>query len=173
MNPQKKTYRIRVNNQIRVPQVKVVSDTGEFIGVMATSDALRKAMDLSLDLVEVNPNSNPPVCKIIDYGKYKYDEKKKAAANKSAQPELKEIKLGPNTDDNDIMHKIKQAKEFLSEKDMIKFSIKFRGREITHQDLGKQKLQFIVEQLSDMIAAKPMIVTEGKVMSMVVFPKKG
>lgn len=164
--------RNRANNQIRVPEVKVLDSDGNFIGVMNTNDAIRKAQMAGLDLVEINPNSNPPVCKIVELGKFKYDEKKKAQASNKSATELKEIKLGPNTEENDLNHKIKIALEFLEGKNKVKFSIKFRGREITHPQLGRDKLEFILNQIGPVIAFRPNIVVDGKIMSMIVDPKK-
>ncbi len=141
---------------------------------MATRDALKAAQDKGLDLVEINPRSTPPVCKIMDYGKYKYEEKKKAQAAKKNQTiqELKELTFRPNTDENDLKHKLSQAKEFLADGDRVKFTVRFRGREITHANLGKEKLEWILQELHGLITDKPQISLEGKFMWMIVSPTK-
>lgn len=166
--------RIRINHQIRIPQIRVVANDGDNLGVMATRDALKMAQDQQLDLVEINPRAVPPVCKIMDYGKFKYDEKKKAQAAKKNQhnQELKEITFRPNTDENDLSHKLVQVKEFLAEGNKVKFTIRFRGREITHPQVGKDKLDWILQQLAGLIVPNPQISLEGKFMSMMVSPVK-
>lgn len=171
---QNQQYRVRVNNYIRVPQVRVVYEDGTNGGIMATRDALKAAQDKGLDLVEINPRSVPPVCKIMDYGKYKYEEKKKAQAAKKNQTiqELKELTFRPNTDENDLKHKVSQAKEFLADGDRVKFTVRFRGREITHANLGKEKLEWILQELHGLITDKPQINLEGKFMSMICTPVK-
>lgn len=173
-NNNQNQYRTRINHYIRVPQVRVIADDDTNKGIMATRDALKMAQDLSLDLVEINPRAIPPVCKIMDYGKYKYEEKKKAQAAKKNQrnQELKELTFRPNTDENDLKHKLEQAKGFLADGDKVKFTIRFRGREISHADIGKDKLTWILEQLQGLITDKPQINLEGKFMHMTVSPIK-
>ncbi len=167
-------YRVRINKYIRVPQIRVVLEDGSNAGVMNTYDALKMAQDQGLDLVEINPKAQPPVCKIMDYGKYKYEEKKKAQLNKKNQQvqELKELTFRPNTDENDLSHKLAQAKGFLAEGDRVKFTIRFRGREIVHANIGKEKLDWILNELSGAIVPNPQINLEGKFMSMIVSPTK-
>lgn len=171
---QQREQRIRINFQIRIPQIRVVASNGDNLGVMATRDALKMAQDEALDLVEINPRAVPPVCKIMDYGKYKYDEKKKAQAARRNQQnqELKELTFRPNTDENDLAHKVVQAKEFLEEGNKVKFTIRFRGREITHPQIGKDKLDWILKELTGLIVANPQVNLEGKFMSMIVSPTK-
>lgn len=166
--------RIRTNFQIRIPQIRVVANDGTNLGVMNTRDALKMAQDQALDLVEINPRAVPPVCKIMDFGKYKYEEKKKLQAAKKNQQvsELKELTFRPNTDENDLNHKVDQAKEFVAEGHKVKFTIRFRGREITHPDVGKSKLEWIIQQLGRSIAPNPQVNLEGKFMSMIVSPAK-
>lgn len=173
-NTQQREIRIRTNFQIRVPQIRVVANDGTNLGVMATREALKMAQEQALDLVEINPRAVPPVCKIMDYGKYKYEEKKKAQAAKKNQQvqELKELTFRPNTDANDLTHKVAQAKEFLAEGHRVKFTIRFRGREITHPDVGKEKLNWILQELTGLIAPSPQISLEGKFMNMTVLPLK-
>lgn len=167
-------YRVRINKYIRVPQIRVVLEDGSNAGVMNTYEALKMAQDQGLDLVEINPKAQPPVCKIMDYGKYKYEEKKKQQAAKKNQQvqELKELTFRPNTDENDLSHKLTQAKGFLAEGDRVKFTVRFRGREIVHANIGKEKLEWILNELSGTIAPNPQINLEGKFMSMIVSPTK-
>ena len=167
-------YRTRINGYIRVPQIRVILEDGSSPGIINTWEALKMAQDLSLDLVEINPKAVPPVCKIMDYGKFKYEEKKKQAESKKAQKnqDLKELSFRPNTDENDLRHKLDQAKTFLGEGDRVKFTIRFRGREITHPQVGKDKLDWIVTQLTGLIVNVPPVSLEGKFMSMIVVPTK-
>lgn len=173
-NNQQREYRVRINQFIRIPQIRVVGADGSNLGIMATRDALKQAQDAGLDLVEINPKAQPPVCKIMDYGKYKYDEKKKAQAAKKNQvvQELKELTFRPNTDENDLAHKLEQAKGFLEEGDRVKFTVRFRGREIVHSNIGKEKLEWLLKELGSAVAPNPQINLEGKFMSMVVSPTK-
>lgn len=167
-------WRTRINRFIKVPQIRVLDNEGNNLGIMDTYKALKQAQDAGLDLVEINPKAQPPVCKIMDYGKFKYEEKKKAQAAKKNQQtqELKELTFRPNTDENDLTHKVAQAKEFLAEGDKVKFTVRFRGREIVHADIGKDKLNWILQELSGLIAQNPQINLEGKFMSMIVSPTK-
>jgi len=170
----KSQYRIRVNQFIRVPQVRVILSNGDNGGIMSTRDALKLAQNENLDLVEINPRAQPPVCKIVDYGKYKYDEKKKMSEAKKNQKiqELKELTFRPNTDQNDLSHKLDQAKEFLAEGHKVKFTIRFRGREITHPEVGKTKIEWLFKELAGLIQTVPPISMEGKFMSAIVAPAK-
>ena len=168
------TYRIRINGYIRVPQVRVILSDGSSAGVMDTREALRLAQDQGLDLIEINPKSIPPVCKIIDYGRYKYDEKKKQNEAKKHQKiqELKEITLRPNTDENDLNVKLEAAKQFIADGNKVKFTVRFRGREITHPQVGRDKLDWFVQQLAGLIMPSPSMSLEGKFMSLMVTPSK-
>lgn len=172
-NNNQSQYRVRVNQYIRVPQIRVIREDGTS-EIVNTRDAQKQAQDLGLDLVEVNPKALPPVCKIMDYGKFKYEEKKKAQAAKKNQQvqELKELTFRPNTDENDLSHKLEQAKGFLEEGNRVKFTIRFRGREIVHTNIGKDKLIWIMKELGNSIAPNPQINLEGKFMSMIVSPTK-
>ncbi len=173
-NNNQNQYRTRINKFIRVPQIRVVLADGTNNGIMNTYDALKLAQEQGLDLVEINPRSQPPVCKIMDYGKFKYEEKKKAQAAKKNQQvqELKELTFRPNTDDNDLNHKLEQAKGFLEDGNKVKFAVRFRGREIVHADIGREKLQWILQELDGLIAPNPQISMEGKIMWMMVTPTK-
>jgi len=165
--------RIRINYHIKVPQVRVVLEDGTSPGIMQTYQALQMAKDVGLDLVEINPKSSPPICKITDYGKYKYDEKKKAVAAKKNQKivELKEITFRPNIDENDLNHKISQAKEFLLDGNKVQVTVRFMGREITHPELGKEKLDFFVKSLTGVSIVVTSTVLEGKRMSIIISSK--
>jgi translation initiation factor IF-3 len=171
--PQQRGYQIRVNQRIRVPEVRVIGAEGEMLGVLATHEALRKAQELGLDLVEVNPKAEPPVCKILDFGRYKYDEKKKAAEAKRKQSvvEVKEIKLRPKTDDHDINFKIKAARKFLESGHKVKFTVRFRGREITHPEKAQEQLDVIIPALEDIANVETRAMMEARAMSLVIAPK--
>ena len=164
---------IRVNHRIRVPEVRVVLDDGSQLGVMPTSEALKAAEQRGLDLVEVNPKSMPPVCKILDFGKYKYEEKKRASEAKRKQTivELKEVKLRPKTDDHDLQVKVRSARRFLESGNKVKFTVRFRGREITHPQRAQMQLDWLVEQLQDLANVEQRPQMEGRTMSAIVGPK--
>lgn len=166
--------RVRVNFQIKVPQVRVIQSDGTSIGVMPTRDALKLAQSQGLDLVEINPKAVPPVCKIIDYGKFKYDEKKRLSDIRKKQKiqELKELVFRPNTDENDLQHKLSFAKQFLADGNKVKFTVKFRGREVTHPQIARDKLHWITQQLTGLINPNTEISSEGRIMWMIVSPAK-
>ncbi|CAM6006395.1 unnamed protein product [Sphagnum balticum] len=174
MDTQTNQQRIRTNHQIRIPQVRVILSNGENAGVMNTRDALKLAQDEGLDLIEINPRAVPPVCRIFDYGKMKYEEKKKAQAAKKNQvvQELKELTFRPTTDDNDLNHKLAQAKEFLAEGNKVKLTVRFRGREVTHPQIGRDKIEWLLKELTGLIQTNPQINLEGKFMSVIVAPTK-
>ena len=164
---------IRVNHRIRVPEVRVVLDDGSQLGVMSTSDALKEAEQRGLDLVEVNPKSSPPVCKILDFGKYKYEEKKRASDAKRKQTvvELKEVKLRPKTDDHDLNVKVRAAKRFLEAGNKVKFTVRFRGREITHPERAEMQLNWLFQQLEEIANVEQRAQMEGRTMSLILSPK--
>lgn len=141
----------RINEFITAREVRVIAPDGEQLGVLQREDALQKAQALELDLVEVAPQAKPPVCKILDYGKFKYKEQKKEAEARKNRSEttLKELRLRYRTDVGDFEVKIKQARDFLAEGDKVKFSMRFKGREAMYLDLGKEKFDQIVERLKD------------------------
>lgn len=163
----------RINDEIRVPQVRLIDDAGEMIGVMSAREALIRAYDLGLDLVEISPNAVPPVCKILDYGKYKYEQQKKAneARKKQKVVEIKEIKVRPNIDDHDYDVKMKQMKNFIGEGDKVKVTLRFRGREMAHQELGVKVLERIRSDLTELVKVEQMPKLENRQMVMVVSPK--
>ena len=166
-------FQIRVNHRIRVPEVRVIDANGEMLGVLSTHEALRRAQEQGLDLVEVNPKAEPPVCKILDFGKYKYEEKKKAGEAKRKQTvvEIKEIKLRPKTDDHDIAFKTKAARRFLEAGHKVKFTVRFRGREITHPEKAQEQLNLIIPQLEDIANVETRAMMEARAMSVLVAPK--
>ncbi len=164
---------IRINDRIRVPQVRLIGPDGNQLGVMATTRAQQLADQHELDLVEVAPSANPPVCRIIDYSKFKYDQEKKEREAKKHQKQsrLKEIRLKPNIDEHDYETKVKQAITFLKKKDKVKVNLFFRGRQMEHLDLGRKILdKFIIDTQNDgQVEKNPSM--EGRIMSFVVSPK--
>jgi translation initiation factor IF-3 len=163
----------RVNDEIRVPQVRLIDQNGQMIGVVSQREALIRAYDAGLDLVEISPNAAPPVCKILDYGKYKYEQQKKANEARKRQKivELKEVKVRPNIDDHDYDVKMRQMKTFIGEGDKVKVTLRFRGREMAHQDLGLKVLERIRTELGETIKVEQMPRLENRQMIMVVAPK--
>ncbi|MBE9044836.1 translation initiation factor IF-3 [Pleurocapsales cyanobacterium LEGE 10410] len=141
----------RINEKIQAPQVRVIDDNGEQVGIQPLQQALSLAQESQLDLVEIAPQAEPPVCKLIDYGKYKYQLQKKESEAKKKQTDnaVKELKIGYRTDVGDLKTKMRHARNFLSDGNRVKLSMRFRGREKAFVDLGKEKLEQIVEQLSD------------------------
>jgi len=166
--------RIRINHYIRVPQVRVVLEDGTSPGIMGTPEALKMAKDMGLDMIEINPKASPPVVKLMDFGRHKYNEKKKQQEIKRNQKvhEQKELLLRPNIEEHDLTHKLNAAKQFLAEGNSVKFTVRFRGRELTHPEVGRDKLDWIVQQLSGLIQPFPVISMEGKLMHMLVIPTK-
>ena len=162
----------RSNNRINSPEVQVIGSTGENLGIINTNKAISMAKEEGLDLIEIAPNAKPPVCKIIDIGKYKYDAQKKAnkAKKKQKKIELKEIKLRPVTETHDYNFKLKNALKFLSKGDKVKFTIRFKGRELQHSNLGHDLMNKILEdiKLAGKIEMNPKF--EGKQMIMVIQP---
>ena len=163
----------RINQQIRANQVRLIGSDGTNHGIVDLWQALKQAKEENLDLVEINSKSTPIVVKLMDYGRFKYEESKKAKEAKKAQKpaETKEISFRPTTDDNDLNHKLAQAKEFLADGHRVRLSVKFRGREITHADIGKEKLDKALAELAELTASYTPINTEGKNMTTIVSPK--
>lgn len=149
--------------------MRVIDPDGQQLGIMSALDALDQAEDFGLDLVEVAPQARPPVCKIMDYGKYKYQQKKRSsdARKKGARVELKEVKLRPKTDDHDIQTKLKHARRFLSANNKVKVTIMFRGREITHPEIAQNILARAAEDLSDIAQIEQSARMEGRNMTMI------
>lgn len=163
----------RVNEEIRAPQVRLIDQDGEMLGVMSAREALIRAYDVGLDLLEISPNAVPPVVKILDYGKYKYEQQKKANEARKRQKvvEIKEIKVRPNIDDHDYDVKMRQMKEFIGEGDKVKVTLRFRGREMAHQDLGLKVLDRIRTELAETTKVESMPRLENRQMIMVLAPK--
>ena len=158
-----------------MPEVRLIIDeTSEQLGVVSIREALARAEELQLDLVEISPNANPPVCKIMDFGKFKYYEQKKAHAAKQNQKQVhvKEIKFRPVTDDHDYEIKMRNAKRFLEDGDKVKFIVQFRGREMAHQELGLRYLLRAEQDLIDLVVVESKPKVEGRNAIMIVAPKK-
>lgn len=164
----------RKNRQIKISPVRVIDDEGNQLGVIPTSEALRLAEDQGKDLVEVQPNTRPPVCKIIDFGKWKYDQKKKQneAKKKQKKVELKEVKFRPKTDTHDFEVKTGRIEKFLGEGNRVKVTIMFRGREMIHTDLGFDIMQRVVDTLDGQANIDSQPKMEGRNMHMILSPNK-
>ncbi|GAB5388349.1 MAG: translation initiation factor IF-3 [Alphaproteobacteria bacterium] len=163
----------RVNNDITARKVRLVDADGEMVGVVSIRDAVDTAVKAGLDLVEVSPNADPPVCKVLDYGKYKYEQQKKAneARKKQKTVEVKELKMRPGIDDHDYMTKMKKAYKFLEDGNKIKFTIRFRGRELAHKDKGMDVLKRISAELEEQAKIELRPKMEGRQMIMIVGPR--
>ncbi|WP_375648800.1 translation initiation factor IF-3 [Bartonella sp. OT172YNZD] len=163
----------RSNQDIRVPHVQLINDEGQHQGVVTIQEALAMAADAGLDLVEIVPNAKPPVCKIIDLGKLKYQTQKKAAETRKKQKviEIKEIKMRPNVDVHDYGVKLKAVHRFIDHGDKVKITLRFRGREMAHQDLGLKLLQRVKEDTSEIAKIELEPKLEGRQMMMVIAPK--
>jgi len=162
----------RYNNRINSPEVQVIASNGENLGVLNTNEAIAMAKEEGLDLIEIAPNAKPPVCKIIDMGKYKYDAQKKANKSKKKQKriELKEIKLRPVTEIHDYKFKIKNAQKFISKGDKVKFTIRFKGRELQHSHLGNELMNKIKQDMQEIGKVEQDPKFDGKQMIMVIQP---
>ena len=163
----------RYNEFINVPKVRVIDDEGENLGVMFTQEAIEQAYEIGLDLVEVSPNADPPVCKFLDIGKFKYEAQKKANIARKTQKtqELKEIKMRPNIDDHDYETKMKKVHDFIGDGDKVKITLRFRGRELSHQQLGMNLLQRVAENVEEIAKVEAYPRMEGRQMLMVLAPK--
>ncbi len=163
----------RYNDFINVPKVRVIDENGENLGVMFTREAIEQAAEVGLDLVEVSPTADPPVCKFLDIGKFKYEAQKKANLARKTQrtQEIKEIKMRPNIDDHDYDTKMKKVHDFIGEGDKVKITLRFRGREMAHQQLGMQLLQRVAENIAEIAKVEAHPRMEGRQMLMVLAPK--
>jgi translation initiation factor IF-3 len=163
----------RVNDQIRITPIRVVDHEGEMLGIIPTAEALRTAAEIGMDLVEVAPNERPPVCRIMDYGKFKYEQtKKKKDAQKTHQVQVKEIRLRPKTGKHDIDFKVERARTFLGQKDKVKINVIFRGRENAHHNRGREMLEEIMTALEDVAKVeKAPGMESGRQMSMILAPR--
>ena len=164
---------LRINEQIHIREVRVTSATGEQLGIMPTREALRMAEEQHLDLVEVAPKAKPPVCRIMDFGKYRYEQQKreKEAKKKQKVISIKEVKLRPNIEQHDFDVKLKNALRFVEEGNKVKVTIMFRGRELSHPELGREILGRVAAQLGDKVSVERNAKLEGKNMTMIVAPK--
>ena len=164
----------RRNLEIRVPRVRVIGVDSEQLGILSRDEALALAQEAGMDLVEIQPNGDPPVCRIMDYGKYKFDLQKKANAAKKKQKivEIKELKFRPTTDDGDYNIKLRNLRRFLEEGDKVKVNIRFKGREMAHQELGMQMAARIEKDLADEVVIEQRPRLEGRQMIMMVAPKR-
>jgi translation initiation factor IF-3 len=169
------TEKNRINYEIRCPAILVIDMEGQQLGVMPPQEAMKRAEEQGLDLVEVAPNANPPVCRIMDYGKFKYQQRKKVQETRKkkvhSNTTVKEIKLRPRTEDHDLFFKIRNLKKFLANRNKIKISLQFRGREMAHLELGKKMMDRIVEEIKEVAVIEQGAKLEGRFMTMVVGPK--
>lgn len=163
----------RVNEEIRVPQVRLIDEEGEMQGVMSTRDALMRAFSVGLDLLEISPTAVPPVVKILDYGKFKYEQQKKKneARKKQKVIEIKEVKVRPGTGEHDFQTKLKAIHNFLNEGDKVKISLRFKGREMAHQELGIKMLERIRQEVEEKAKVEQMPRLENRQMLMVIAPR--
>ena len=162
---------LRINEQIRVREIRLIDDEGNQKGIVPTIDALRMARDEDLDLVEVSPNANPPVCKILDFGKYRFEMEKKLRDSKKKVLKLKEIRMQPKIGPGDLDTKAKHVQEFLDEGNKVKITIRFRGRELAHTELGYGVLQEVLKRLTSAYVVEKPAAMEGKFMSMIISGK--
>ena len=163
----------RVNEQIEAEKVRVVNADGEMVGVISKEEGIEIAFEAGLDLVEVSPSADPPVCKVLDYGKYKYEAQKKAneARKKQKVIDVKEIKMRPGIDEHDYQVKMRSVRRFLDEGDKVKMTIRFRGREMAHQELGMKVLDRVREDVDELAKVEQFPKSEGRLMTMVIAPK--
>ena len=163
----------RVNEEIRIPQVRLIDQDGEMQGVLTVREAMQRAFSVGLDLVEISPNADPPVCKILDFGKFKYEQQKKKNEAKKKQKviEIKEIKVRPNIDENDYQVKMRAMKSFIEEGDKVKVTLRFRGREMAHQELGTQLLERVRTDTATLAKVEQEPKFEGRQMIMVLAPR--
>jgi translation initiation factor IF-3 len=164
---------VNINHAIRAPEVRVITHDGEQLGVLSLREALEAAEARQLDLVEVSPMATPPVCRIMDYGKFKYQQSKKQqeAKKKQVQVQVKEVKIRPKTDDHDLDFKVKHVRRFLEEGNKAKVTLVFRGREITHQDIGRSVIEKFAAELADIAVVEVQPRVDGRQMFMIVAPK--
>ncbi|MPW64852.1 translation initiation factor IF-3 [Moraxella catarrhalis] len=170
----KPSNRLNINEEIRAKEVRLVKEDGEQMGVVDIQTALKAALDVNLDLVEIVADAKPPVCKIMDYKRYLYEQKQKAkeAKKNQKQTQVREIKLRPGTEEADYQVKLRKIVEFLENKDKVKISIRFRGREMAHQEIGKAQLDRIIEDTAEIASVEQAPKVEGRQMGMLLGPAK-
>ncbi len=163
-----------INEQIRDKEVRVIGEDGEQLGIMSSKEALKLAKEAELDLIKIAPTAKPPVCKIVDYGKYRYEQmrKEKEARKKQKTIDIKEIRFSPNIDTNDLNTKVNQARKFLTKGDKVKVSIRFRGRELAHTEIGVDILNNFAAQLEDVAVVEKPAKVEGRSMVMFLAEKR-
>ena len=173
INRPNKLDKTNINNDIRAREVRVIDPDGNQVGIIPTYKALATAGDFGLDLVEISPNANPPVCKIMDYGRYKYEQtkKKQEAKKKQSTFQVKEIKIRPKTGEHDLKIKINHIKKFIGKKDKVKVTVVFRGREIALSELGRNLLKKIAEEIDDIAIVEQYPKFEGRTMMMILSSK--
>ncbi len=162
----------RINENIREVEIRVIGSDGSQLGVMTPEVALERAVEEGLDLVEVAPTSRPPVCRIMDYGRYKYEQKKKSGKGRGHAASLKEIKLRPRTDDHDLDFKLKNARRFLMDGDKVKVTVMYRGREMVHREIGRRQLDRVQEILGTLATVENPPRMEGRFLSMILVPNR-
>lgn len=164
---------LRINEEIRAKEVRVNTEEGEQLGIMSLRDALAEAQNRQLDLVEIAPNAKPPVCRIMDYGKYRYEQQKRDKDTRKKQKivSVKEVKLRPKIEEHDFQVKLKNALKFLNDGDKVKITIMFRGRELMHVDLGKKVLDHMADELKEIAVVEREAKLEGRNMILIVAPK--
>ncbi len=162
----------RINERIRIPQVRLIDQDGNQVGIVDTQQAIQMARDVALDLVEISPNATPPVCKILDYGKFKYEKKKKdhEAKKKQVVVKVKEVQLRPMTDEHDLDYKFKHVRTFLEEGDKAKITMMFRGREVAYVENGHKVMRRLLEELGELAVVEAPAKLEGKKLIMIVGP---
>ena len=164
----------RINGEVNAREVRLIGTDGEIIGIMSGREALKMAEEADTDLVEISPNATPPVCRLMDYGKFKYQEQKKAAEARAKQKiiQVKEIKLRPGTDENDYQVKMRNIKRFIEDGDKVKVTLRFRGREMAHQEIGMRQLERIRDELNEVVQVESMPKLEGRQMVMMLAPAR-
>jgi translation initiation factor IF-3 len=164
----------RLNGEIQAREIRLIGMDGEIAGIMSAREALQMAEELDTDLVEISPNAVPPVCRLMDYGKFKYQEQKKAAEAKAKQHviQIKEIKFRPATDENDYNVKMRNIKRFLEDGDKVKITLRYRGREMAHQDIGMRLLERVRDELAEAAQVESMPKLEGRQMIMMLAPPR-
>jgi len=164
----------RINAEIRIPEIRLIGVDGEQLGIVKTAEALRLAEQEGVDLVEIAPNAEPPVCRIMDYGKFKYQEQKRQQEAKAKQKiiQVKEVKFRPATDEGDYQVKLRNLKRFIEDGDKAKVTLRFRGREMAHQELGMRVLERVRDDMAELVQVEAMPKLEGRQMVMVLAPKR-
>ena len=164
----------RINGEINAREVRLIGTDGEIIGVMSGRDAMKMAEEADTDLVEISPNAEPPVCRLMDYGKFKFQEQKKAAEARAKQKviQVKEIKFRPGTDENDYQVKMRNIKRFIEDGDKVKITLRFRGREMAHQEIGMRQLERVRDEMGELIQVESMPKLEGRQMVMMIAPAR-